>query len=415
MKISKKEKFLLGLLGIVFITVVYYQFVFTPQSEKVSERRAERDLKEKEYNEAMSTINNLEAKRLGVKVLNSNILDKSKSFYPVLLQEKIILELDTLLQSSGLNGNISFSPIEVSVVEQFIAPEITKAESSLKPIADQYTEADNSETSSEETSQDTSNKSEESKKEKDAKGTTTEQLKVAINFTGSYEGLKRFLDSVDNGSRDIAITNIAITPTSSSDISGTMNLEFYGIPKINDEDMEYLKWTLENTYGKDTPFSAGAASGAYNSTVEELSETADIKDFVMMLRGPSSELPTLTIGKAKDSLRETYLYTDKPKVEEVSISFVEEAEKLYYKYNTSDAFYPKTGTDLGKEFTSISKDIVVEILSESRLGSSDNSGIKLKVINNTSKVVNIIIKNDDNTSPRVSVLSEGNTVNVTKK
>lgn len=411
MKISKREKFLLGLLVAVFITVVYYQFVFKLQVEKINERKIERDKKLDEFNEAVKTINNLDMTRLNFKVLNSNILDKSKSFYPVLLQEKIILELDKLLQSSGVEGNISFSPVEVSPVEQFIAPEVTKEESSLKSIVDEY----NGLTNGKSISKDASNNLEENEKAEDSSGITTEQFKIAISFTSSYEGLKRFLDLVDDSNRNIAITNISITPTSSSNVSGTMNLEFYSVPKIGNEDMEYLKWTLENTYGKDIPFSDEAASGAYNSTVEQLSVDSDVNDFAIMVRATSSELPTLTMGKAKDSLRETYLYSDKPKIENVQIHFLEENGLLYYKYNTSDSFYPKTNTKLGKEFKSLSNDIVVEISSESRLGSNDNSGINLKVVNNTTKTVNIIIKNDDDTNPRVSVLSEGNTVNVTKK
>lgn len=411
MKISKREKFLLGLLVAVFITVVYYQFVFKLQVEKINERKIERDKKLAEFNEAVKTINNLDVTRLNFKVLNSNILDKSKSFYPVLLQEKIILELDKLLQSSGVEGNISFSPVEVSPVEQFIATEVTKEESSLKSIVDEYKGLANGKS----TSEDASNNSEENEKAEDSSDITAEQFKIAISFTSSYEGLKRFLDLVEDYNRNIAITNISITPTSSSNVSGTMNLEFYSVPKIGNEDMEYLKWTLENTYGKDIPFSDEAASGAYNSTVEQLSVDSDVNDFVIMVRATSSELPTLTMGKAKDSLRETYLYSDKPKIEDVQIHFLEEDGLLYYKYNTSDSFYPKTNTKLGKEFKSLSNDIVVEISSESRLASNDNSGINLKVVNNTTKTVNIIIKNDDDTNPRVSVLSEGNTVNVTKK
>lgn len=428
MKISKREQILLGLLGIVFITVLYWQFVFVPQSAKVSEIRAARDKKEKEYDDAMTMINNLQAKRLDIKVLNSKILDKSKGFYPTLLQEKIIVELDKYLVSSGLDGNISFSPIEVAPVEKFVIPEVTKAESSLKGAVDQYNGKENTQTPEANTGEVTNIKETDNKEQattengenaeggdkqnSEATKTTTEQLKVAVTFAGSYEGLKAFLDLVEGGSRNIVVTDIAITPTAVTDISGTMNLEFYAVPKVGNEDMEYLKWTFDNTYGKDSPFSDGSASGAYNSTIEQLSENADVRDFAMMLRAPSSELPTLTIGKTKDSLRETYLYSDKNQVEEVEIQFVEENGKLYYKYRTSDSIYPKSETGTGKEFTAVSDKIVVEISSESRVGNNDKSGIKLKVINNTTKAVDVIIKNDDSTSPRASVLSEGNTVNV---
>lgn len=413
MKVSKREQILLGLLGIVFITVLYWQFVFVPQSAKVAQIRADRDKKEEEYDNAMNMINLLEANKLEIKVLNSKILDKSKAFYPTLLQEKIIVELDTLLQSSGLDGNISFSPIEFKAVEKFVAPEIAKGESNLKPIVDQY----NGEKNNEESAKNTENVSEGNGEKQDLEvtKTTTEQLKVAISFTGAYEGLKAFLDLVEGGSRNIVVTDVAITPTSADYISGTMNLEFYAIPKIGDDDMEYLKWTFENTYGKDSPFSEGAASGAYNSTIEQLSEEADVRDFAMMLRAPSSELPTFTIGKAKDSLRETYIYSDKNQVEDVEIQFIEEDGKLYYKYKTAESIYPKSNTEKGKEFTAVSEKIVIEISSETRLGGNDKSGIKLKVINNTTKAVDVIIKNDDSTSPRASVLSEGNTVNLTNR
>ena len=72
----------------------------------------------------------------------------------------------------------------------------------------------------------------------------------------------------------IAITNVTITATSDSILSGTMNLEYHGVPKINDADREYLKWTLKNTYGKEDLFSSGAASGVY-SIIEEKEEDAE--------------------------------------------------------------------------------------------------------------------------------------------
>ena len=35
-----------------------------------------------------------------------------------------------------------------------------------------------------------------------------------------------------------------------------MNLEFHAVPKLSDEDMEYLIWTLNNVYGKEILFIA---------------------------------------------------------------------------------------------------------------------------------------------------------------
>ncbi|WP_270852629.1 type 4a pilus biogenesis protein PilO [Clostridium tertium] len=426
MNISKREKYLIEILLTVLICFVYYQFIYTKQVGKLATKRAEKNQVEQRYNDVMDNISKLDSKEENLKILKSTVLDKSKSLYPTIMQEKIIIELDKLLNDSGLKGNIAFSPVEVASVEKMVSPEIQKAESSLKAIADEYSgDATKDETSNIESNNENNNTSTEGNEGQvpqdsqevspEQNGATSEQLKVAINFSGSYESLKKFISSVQNYERKIVITNITISSKSQEELTGVMNLEFHAVPKLSDEDMEYLIWTLNNVYGKEILFSSGAASGAYASTIEEQNNKEDINDFVMMLRSSLSELPTVTIGRAKDESRESYIYSDNDKVEEVEISFDEANGKTYYKYKTAGSYYPKDNSSEGKEFTSKSDDIVLEIISEKRGGSSDNSGIKLKVVNNTSKNIEIIIKDDDTTNPRVSVTSEGNTVNVTKK
>lgn len=426
MNISKREKYLIGILLTVLICFVYYQFIYTKQVGKLATKRAEKNQVEQRYNDVMDNISKLDSKEENLKILKSTVLDKSKSLYPTIMQEKIIIELDKLLNDSGLKGNIAFSPVEVASVEKMVSPEIQKAESSLKAIADEYSgDATKDETSNIESNNENNNTSTEGNEGQvpqdsqevspEQNGATSEQLKVAINFSGSYESLKKFISSVQNYERKIVITNITISSKSQEELTGVMNLEFHAVPKLSDEDMEYLIWILNNVYGKEILFSSGAASGAYASTIEEQNNKEDINDFVMMLRSSLSELPTVTIGRAKDESRESYIYSDNDKVEEVEISFDEANGKTYYKYKTAGSYYPKDNSSEGKEFTSKSDDIVLEIISEKRGGSSDNSGIKLKVVNNTSKNIEIIIKDDDTTNPRVSVTSEGNTVNVTKK
>ena len=207
-------------------------------------------------------------------------------------------------------------------------------------------------------------------------GATSEQLKVAINFSGSYESLKKFISSVQNYERKIVITNITISSKSQEELTGVMNLEFHAVPKLSDEDMEYLIWTLNNVYGKDILFSSGAASGAYASTIEEQNNKKDINDFVMMLRSSLSELPTVTIGRAKDESRESYIYSDNDKVEEVEMSFDEANGKTYYKYKAAGSYYPKDNSSEGKEFTSKSEDKAVNPTSGSAAKSAVISSIK---------------------------------------
>lgn len=425
MKVSKKEKLLLGILLTILISVVYYQFIYLKQVERLNLKRQELVEVEGKYNSTMQTIATLENKKTEIKVLNSSIEEKSIIFYPTLLQEKIILEIDQLIIASGLKANISFSPIETTIVEALSSQEVQKQESSLQAIADEYnkdgqtTMADNNQ--GEEAQENnvllSSGEiiSEENTTSNAENSSTAEQLKIGISFNGSYDSLKRFIGLVEDYKKKINITNIAITPSSQTDITGSMNLEFYGVPKLGEQDMEYLKWELENTYGKDTPFAAGAANGAYSSTIEQLGESADINDFVMLLRSSKSDLPTLTLGKANDTDRKTYLYSDNTKTEDIEIEFNELEGKVYYKYKTTSGFYPKDNTSTGEEFSTKSDNIVLNILSESRIGTDDNSQVKLKVINNTNKKVEVVVEKDDTSNPRIEIQGTGNSVNVTKK
>lgn len=421
MKISKREKYLLGILGTLIIIFAYYQFIYTKQVEKLNEKRAEKSSVEEKYNKVLNAIKSLEEKEEEVKTLKISAIEKSKVLYPIIVQEKIIIEIDKLLNDSGLTGNIAFSPIEVAEVEELKSEEIIKEESSLKEFVNEY--EGNSNTSSEKDGSSSTEGSNNSEVNSETNNTTiegekatSEQLKVAINFSGSYENLKNFIKSIEDYERKIVITNINITAKSQEELTGVLSLEFHGVPKLAGEDEEYLKWTLNNVYGKDVLFSSGSASGAYANTIEEQSTEKDSNDFVMMLKSSLSELPTVTLGKAKDDLTESYIYSDNEKIEDVEITFEEADGKTYFKYKTSSSYYPKENTSVGKEFTPKTSDIVLEILSEKRSGTSDNSGINLSVINNTSKKVEIIIKNDDTSNPRVSVTSKGsNTVNITKK
>jgi len=419
MNISKREKYLIGILAAVLICFAYYQFIYLKQVEKLNNKKAEKNQIEARYNEVMNAIANLDSLEEELKILKANVFGKSEKLYPLIMQEKIILELDTLLIDSGLSGNIAFTPVEVAPVEKMVSPEIEKIESSLKSFVDEYnnnvTNAEEGNTEDSASGENTSDSGSEEEVNTEGNSTTSEQLKVAINFSGTYESLKTFIASVQNYERKVGIPTITIASQSEEELSGVMNLEFHAVPKLSDEDKDYLTWSLNNIYGKEILFSSGEASGAYAQTIEEQSSEQDLNDFVMMLKSPTSELPTVTIGKAKDDSRESYIYSDNDDIESVEISFEEIDGSTYFKYKTTTSYYPRDNSLEGMEFVSKSEDIVLEILSENRVGTYDNSGINLKVINNTSKNVEVIVKNDDASNPRVAVTSEGYTVNVTKK
>ena len=428
MNISKREKVLLLILLPVLITFLYYQFIYTKQSDSVKLKRSEKEEIQLRYDEVMKNIKSLESKEEEINKLKNNVTTKAISLYPDIIQEKIILEVDKLLIENNIVANIGFNEVEVTTVENMNSDEPLEMESSLKEYVNSYNNLKSKENTYE-SNEDESTKNREVSEENitdisgetttetnsgESQKDTTEQLKVSINFSCSYEDLKSFIEDIENYERKVVITNIAISSKDEDKLTGSLNLEFHSIPKISGDDEEYLKWTLINVYGKENLFSGEVATGAYAASIEDEVSDKYINDFAILVKSSLSELPTLTMGKANDDLRETYLTEDNNDIEEASIAFDEVDGKTYYKYNTSNSYYPSDSSN-GKEFTSNSEDIVIEITSEKRDDISDKSALKLNVINNTNKKVKVIIKNDDSTNPRVKVISKGNTVNITNE
>lgn len=454
MKISNKEKIMLYILGIILIGLGYYNFVYSVQINKLQEKTKQKNELEQKYTTTMNTINSIEDKKSDVKILKAKISDESSSFYPTISEEHIILELDTLLKDSGLDGGIKFNPIVSDSVESVDKKNQTLSESSLQGIVDQYngatggadadnninkkvnqhnnvssensnkreasnntkdsnndgkTSATNSNNNSNTNNSNTSNSNTNtSKNSKDQKKNRVQYVKFAVDFEGSYDGLNKLLNTIGKNEKKIVVNSIKINQDTLDTVKGTINLEIYAIPKINDELESYLKWDLANTYGKSVPFSAGAASGI----VEENKNTSD---FVVSVKSINSDLPTIMMGKTNDNLRTTYVYADSNSEEQAEIVFTQDGNKYYYKYKTSKGTCPANYEGFGTEFTPTSKNIVLNVLSENRITSNDKSELKLKITNKTDKLVNVDINGDDTADPRVTVEGNGSNISVNQK
>lgn len=429
MKISNKEKIMLCVLGIILVGVGYYNFIYTPLIARVEQKSREKTEIENKYNTAIETIAQLENRKSDIKILKAKISDQSQAFYPTISEEHIILELDKLLKDSSLMGGITFEPVVSQVVENSEKEKVNLPESSIQGIADKYSnintnssihenevlnsnksenEQKNSNSINSENPNDTVSSNENTKTE-EKKENTVQYLKCSVNFKGTYGGLNTFLKTIRENDKKIVVNSISIGQDSLSGINGTMKLEIYSIPKIDDEIESYLKWTLNNTYGKTVPFNTGAATG-----IETTGK--DSSDFVIVAKSINSDLPTVIMGKANDEERTTYVYADNNGVEDAELILTQNGDKYYYKYKTSKGSYPKDYSGNGAQFAPISDGkISIDIMSEGRLNSDDKSGIKLKITNNTDSFVNVNVSDDDNSNHRVTVDGDSSKISVNQK
>ena len=333
MKISKKEKVMIMALIVIASGAAYYKFVYKTQIEKVEQLTVKKQQLQQEYDSVMQTIRTLEERKGKIKIYNSNIKEKSKIYYPEIIQEKIILEVDKLLTDSQLKGSVSFTPTTVGQVEVVNITQEEKGESSLQAIINDYNLNFKNEQAEDESEKTTNGDKNTSDNVVESSGTTVEQLKVNMNFNAPYENVKKFLDLVDTSEHKLAISNLTLNSGNENNVSGSLTLEFYGIPKLYNFDKDYFEWTLNNTYGKDTPFSSGNATG---TTIESLVEKQEKYDFIMSVKSNSSDLPTVMLGKANDKDNLSYVYADNKGIEvvEIVLTKVENAHvsfKLLYK------------------------------------------------------------------------------------
>jgi type IV pilus assembly protein PilO len=429
---NNKDKIRLLILGIIIIGFGYYKYVYLPQLTIIEEKtKQESELKEK-FNSNMKIINLMEERKSDVKILQAKISGKSISFYPAISEEHIILELDQLLKDSNLKGGMTFQPIVSDSIEDSKSDVKSLGESSLKGIVDKYNnifqinvktdqskdknendsknvEVNNSGTSNANVMSNSNSSNTSSKiNSKDKNKNTVQYLKCELKVEGSYSSLDKLLNTIGNNEKKIVVNSIKISEDTSNSIKGTINLEFYSIPKINNELENYLKWKLNNEYGKNLLFSNTLSSG--NVVLNK-----DTSDFIASIKSVSSDLLTVMFGKANDLFRTTYVYADNNSEEIVEIILNQDKDKYYYIYKTSKGMYPANNSAAGAEFVPVSKNINLNVLSENKMGSNDKAELKLKIINKTDKLVNVNIAGDDKADPRVTVDGNGNNISVNQK
>ena len=420
MKISNREKIMLGILGVILIAIGYYNFVYKDVVLKVQGKEEEYLQIEERYNKAIETINLRESKKSDVKILKNKIDNMSVNFYPIISEEHLILELDNLLKNNNLEASIEFENIKSEDIEIEQNENVDLSESSLQNIADEYMEIEsNTETSEREEKADLDNLNNDENSINEESSVNNEsneniskdkvhQLRCKISFSGTYENLMNFLKEINENSNKMIVNSINLGEESIEEIRGNMEIEIYAIPKINDEVNEYLKWDFSNEYGKYVPFGSETSSSSINNEIST-------DDFIISVRSINSVLPTITVGKSDDKSKSTYIYADSNSVEDIEMELTKEDNKYYYKYKTSKESYPLEYDRNKVEFNPVSKNINISVFSESRVNQNDKSGMKLKVINNTDKLVNVNISDDDKNNKRVIVEGDSSNLSVNQK
>ncbi|APC41496.1 hypothetical protein [Clostridium estertheticum] len=417
MKVTKREQVLIGVLLIVLLCYGFYNFVFLKQSQNIAELKASRDAYSQKWDQAKAKITSENEIKEQYKNLNSKIFNATGMLFPSLEQEKIIVILDKMIKDSNLQAYVlAFS--EVSSGNNFV--DTTKTVNNEDKTKNTTNKLDKLVNDFNGTSKNETN----SKKTNDSKIIGAYKMEVTLKFNGVYDELINFIAQVEDYDKKIIIKSITLTGAEGSEVSGNITLEFYGVPKLNNNDD--FKWNYKKPNGSENPFFQSPTTSPTNNEITAKNGDKTVakdentvandnskSDFVLYAKPKTADLHTVTIEKGKDESKLSYIYVDNAGVELVEFYFTQIGTKYFYKYKTSKGTYPK---DFSKpiEFVPTGKNIALDIFSQKRGLGSDLSGVNINITNDTDKKVDVDILDDDKNKPRVKILKQIGDISVVR-
>jgi type IV pilus assembly protein PilO len=365
MKLSERDKLLITILAVVLIVVCYFMFLMPPALDKVKALRNQGEDLEKQIVEAQNVIGQSDVISDQYKFLNAKILAFSENFFQKLEQERIILILDQLLAESGLQAkSISFKdPTNLSLMD--FSPDKISVMQSRDDLP---------------------------------------CLEVSLAYSGSFNELLNFLGKINEHNKKILVKDVNLVNASrhsnTSSLAGNIALEFYAVPSLIGGTNGALVWAEEEVGGISDPFSGGSLVDVFKDLGGE--SIAEFCDFVLTVKPITADLPTVVLGIDDDISADSFVFADNPGVENIELRlFMQDGEYLC-TYKTTKESYPYSGPGVAIPFVNGDQKIVMNIFSNPRTSVEDESGVNLKLYNETDKPLFVRLINEDPLRPRVN-------------
>ncbi|MBO5386656.1 MAG: hypothetical protein J6A59_00710 [Lachnospiraceae bacterium] len=223
-----------------------------------------------------------------------------------------------------------------------------------------------------------------------------------INYEGSYEGLKDFIDYIMAYKYRMNISSFSITYNAQEDTySGNVQLNAYCVAGA-DRVADTVSVNVDN--GVYNPFLGGEGAVAPTSSSHDSDNGDSIvadHDILIALNNANNDSTDGIILSAGGS--DTYVTSSDNSVVDVTITVAEEDGKNMVTYAIGSDSYT---TELADD------ELTVYVESSDRVDSNDTNGVKVKVENSTDVPVYVKVEGDDTTAPRFELGSKTGVVKV---
>lgn len=221
-------------------------------------------------------------------------------------------------------------------------------------------------------------------------------------YTGSYEGLKDYIDYIMNYKYRMNLSSMNIAYDAENDVySGNVVMNAYCVVG-GERQADTISTDVKN--GVENIFHGGDGAAAGKTYAYDADNGASIitkHDIEILLNNANNDTADGIIVSAGGN--DTYVTSSENTVETLVFTIAEEEGKIFATYAIGDKSYKKEVT---------SADLTVYVQSSKRVDSADTNGVKVTVDNKTNVPVFFKVDGDDTTSPRFSVGSKSGTVKV---
>lgn len=226
-----------------------------------------------------------------------------------------------------------------------------------------------------------------------AGGYTCYVSNMPISYTGTYDGIKDFIDYIMNYKYRMNISSVSIAYDTENDIAtGSVSLHAYC---VSGGDREADAVNVDVTTSVENLFIGGEGAPAQTSYPYDADNGAAIvkdNNVKILLNNAANDTADGIIVSAGGD--DTYVTSSDNKVVAVDLVVEKKDDKIMMTYSIGDESYQTEVT---------TDDITIYVKSSERVNSDDKNGIKLNIENTTDLNVFVKVSDDDATSPRFTV------------
>lgn len=372
MKLSEKDKKLLFILGIIALLFLPYYFVIRPYSENTLALEEESGRLESRKRQLQELEIRREEFEKGLETAGQEREELLSRFPSELPEEGSLL---------FLYNTEKLIPITLS--------QVTLGDEVRMPIAEDVnpeavqTDASDGETDAADTVVGT----------EITEALTGMHMETQILYSGGYKNFKDFLNYILHYKDRMVISGLSAIYSGDLDmVTGNLILKQYAVAGEGRRPVRVRKPSIAEGSSNVFMQASGILPEAESGNAES--------DFFLMLSQPEAEVEAVIFGKSMDGSGQTYLTSKENSLQETAISFKGEDGSYIANYQIGDVKFSKSGSGVAFDKEG---NITVEVTSSPRVGTNDNVGVRLEIINKTDKIVYVAVKNDDKENPRVTI------------